>query len=180
LPGGSRERRRLAELRVGNLDIRASFAVSYRELSANEATLFRRLCMVPNTEFDARLAGFLTTGASTAKEIDALLEELADMHLVEAATPAATASMTWCGCLPANGWRPKTAKMASPGDPRHGQVVRRGDRRSEGPHHPRRSLRADDLVLQRHLLARLLSRRSRFRPPQLEHRGALWMDRIIG
>ena len=50
------ERRRLVELRTGDLDVRASFMLSYRELSDSEALLFRRLGILPGTTFDLLLA----------------------------------------------------------------------------------------------------------------------------
>ena len=79
----SHERRRLAELRVGDLDVRASFAVSYEDLAPGEAALFRRLGVVPATEFDARLASALAAGGS--EDAVLVLEALADAHLIEAA-----------------------------------------------------------------------------------------------
>lgn len=84
----SRERHRLAELRVGDLDVRATFVVSYRNLTPGEAALFRRLGIVPAAEFDAHLAGALASDeADEADEADLVLESLADAHLIEAATP---------------------------------------------------------------------------------------------
>jgi hypothetical protein len=79
----SDERRRLADLKLGDLDVRATFDMSYRELSLEQATLFRRLGVVPSPEFDARLAVFLATGAVTSEKIEPLLEELAGAPLLE-------------------------------------------------------------------------------------------------
>ncbi|MQA85719.1 MAG: hypothetical protein GEV03_14125 [Streptosporangiales bacterium] len=81
----SQERLRLAELRVGDLDVRASFAVSYEDLEPGEAALFRRLGVVPAAEFDARLADALVGGGT--EDAVLVLEALADAHLIEAATP---------------------------------------------------------------------------------------------
>jgi tetratricopeptide (TPR) repeat protein len=50
------ERRRLAELKVGDLDIRASLMLSYRELDEAQALLLRRLGLLPGTTFDLLLA----------------------------------------------------------------------------------------------------------------------------
>jgi tetratricopeptide (TPR) repeat protein len=50
------ERRRLAELSLGDLDVRASFMLSYRELTESQARLFRRLGAVPGTSFGTELA----------------------------------------------------------------------------------------------------------------------------
>jgi tetratricopeptide (TPR) repeat protein len=46
------EHRRLAELRLGDLNVRASFMLSYRELAPEQARLFRRLSVVPGRTFD--------------------------------------------------------------------------------------------------------------------------------
>lgn len=81
----SGERRRLAELRVSDLDIRASFSISYQELKDTEACLFRLLGVVPSAEFDVGLAAALANSAS--EDVEAQLERLADMHLIEAASP---------------------------------------------------------------------------------------------
>jgi tetratricopeptide (TPR) repeat protein len=50
------ERRRLVELKVGDLDVRASFMLSYRELDDAQALLFRRLGILPEPTFDLLLA----------------------------------------------------------------------------------------------------------------------------
>jgi tetratricopeptide (TPR) repeat protein len=52
-------RRRLQELRVGDLDVRASFDLSYRDLHPDSARLFRRLSGVPGPTFSAELASAL-------------------------------------------------------------------------------------------------------------------------
>jgi tetratricopeptide (TPR) repeat protein/DNA polymerase III delta prime subunit len=52
-------RRRLRELRVGDLDVRASFDLSYRDLDPDSARLFRRLGGVPGPTFSAELASAL-------------------------------------------------------------------------------------------------------------------------
>lgn len=108
------EHRRLAELKLGDLDVRASFMLSYRELDPAEARLFRRLGVVPGTTFgvvhatavDARMligpgsellrelidAGViplplpLSLGDDAVRDrVDADLEALADSQLIEPA-----------------------------------------------------------------------------------------------
>jgi tetratricopeptide (TPR) repeat protein len=81
----SDERDRLAELRAGDLDIRASFSMSYQELPADDALLFRRLGAVPGAGIDIRLAAALAN--ATADRVGPALERLADMHLIEADRP---------------------------------------------------------------------------------------------
>ena len=81
----SDERSRLAELSVSDLDIRASFSISYDELRAEEASMFRLLGAIPGQGIDARLAA--AVAGTTADDIDPLMERLADAHLIEAASP---------------------------------------------------------------------------------------------
>jgi tetratricopeptide (TPR) repeat protein len=81
----SDERRRLAELSVSDLDIRVSFSISYDELRADEASLFRLLGAVPGQGIDIRLAA--AVAGATVDDIDPLMERLADAHLIEASCP---------------------------------------------------------------------------------------------
>ncbi|WP_330277044.1 helix-turn-helix domain-containing protein [Lentzea sp. NBC_00516] len=70
------ERRRLSVLRAGDLQVRAAFEISYHQLSAGAATLFRRLALVTSPEVSAALAAVLVDDAEEA------LEELADASLL--------------------------------------------------------------------------------------------------
>ncbi|MGX7670791.1 BTAD domain-containing putative transcriptional regulator [Plantactinospora sp. DSM 117369] len=75
------ERGRLDELAVGDLDVRASIALSYRALPAEARRLVRRLGLLSTTD-SARWAAqaLLDTTDGRAR---ALLHQLADVHLVE-------------------------------------------------------------------------------------------------
>ncbi|MFL6075483.1 MAG: ATP-binding protein [Mycobacteriales bacterium] len=78
--------RRLAWLRAGDLDVRAAFELSYRDLPAASARLFRLLSLVPGPDFGADVAAVLLAG--TPAEAGLLLEELAATSLIEpVATP---------------------------------------------------------------------------------------------
>ena len=75
------ERRRLDELEAGDREVRASFALSYRELEPDEARLFRLLGPLRGPDFGAPLAAaLLDTDLHTADE---LLERLVDAQLLE-------------------------------------------------------------------------------------------------
>jgi tetratricopeptide (TPR) repeat protein len=77
------ERTRLKELKVEDLEVRASFSLSYRDLDASTARMFRRLGLIAGPDFAAGVAAALTdTGP---EEAEALLEDLADVHLLEPA-----------------------------------------------------------------------------------------------
>ena len=75
------EQRRLTELETGDRQLRASLALSYHDLSAAEAGMFRRLGLVDGPEFSAGVAAALTETQPTQAE--ALLEALVEAHLVE-------------------------------------------------------------------------------------------------
>jgi hypothetical protein len=75
------ERRRLDQLHLGDLDIRASFALSYQDLPPNDARLFRLLGLLP-------VPGYTPAMAATLLEIDPdtaweSLERLVDLQLLE-------------------------------------------------------------------------------------------------
>jgi tetratricopeptide (TPR) repeat protein len=72
------ERRRLDELSLGDLDVRAVIAASYRLLDPPARVLLRRLGLSATPEWPAWVAGALV-GAP----VERLLETLADVHLVE-------------------------------------------------------------------------------------------------
>ncbi len=76
------ERRRLAELSLGDRSVVVPFEVSYRSLSAEQRRLFCRLgCATrPGEEFDASTAASLMD--ISVSEADRLLEELFDVHMV--------------------------------------------------------------------------------------------------
>ena len=67
-------RRRLRELRAGDLDVRASFELSYQDLPAAAARLFRRLAVAPGVTFSAELAAVLSGTAQP--DTDELLDRL--------------------------------------------------------------------------------------------------------
>jgi Mrp family chromosome partitioning ATPase len=77
----SRERRLLAELQLGDLDVRASLELSYRDLPPGAARLFRLLAAVPGLTFAAELAAALC--GHTAADTDALLDRLVLDQLIE-------------------------------------------------------------------------------------------------
>lgn len=75
------ERRRLAGLQLGDLDVRASFALSYRDVTADDARLFRLLVLAGNS-FSTEVAALLIeVNRGTAWEA---LERLVDLQLLEA------------------------------------------------------------------------------------------------
>ncbi|KOV86340.1 NB-ARC domain-containing protein [Nocardia sp. NRRL S-836] len=78
--------RRLTALTAGDLDVRSVFDLSYRQLSPNAATAFRRLSLVPAADFSAGAAMALI---DAPEEDDAaiLLEELADASLLQPSQP---------------------------------------------------------------------------------------------
>ena len=75
--------RRLDELSRGELQLRASFALSYRDLPAGAAAMFRRLALLDVSEF----AVWAGCALLDIDEVDAegLLEQLVDAHLLEVA-----------------------------------------------------------------------------------------------
>ncbi|MGP4109599.1 AfsR/SARP family transcriptional regulator [Streptomyces sp. 4N509B] len=74
------ERRRLTELRAGDRDVRAAFAVSHQQLREDEQLLFRRLGLHPGPDVDAYDAAALLD--VPAAEAERLLEELTEAHLL--------------------------------------------------------------------------------------------------
>jgi tetratricopeptide (TPR) repeat protein len=76
------ERNRLNELAVGDVGVRASFALSYDGLPAGHAAAFRRLGLIAGTDFTAVAAGALLGVA--VEEAESLLESLFDSHMVDA------------------------------------------------------------------------------------------------
>ncbi|GAB3450525.1 NB-ARC domain-containing protein [Actinophytocola sediminis] len=78
------ERARLASLSAGDLALRPSFEVSYRRLSPAARIVFRRLTVIPGTEFGAELAAVAIGDPLSGVAVH--LEELADASLL-APTP---------------------------------------------------------------------------------------------
>jgi DNA-binding SARP family transcriptional activator/tetratricopeptide (TPR) repeat protein len=77
------ERRRLDELKTGDLEVRASFALSYHGRSQEERRLFRLLGLLVAPSFPAWVAATLL-GVELA-EAERFLERLVDAQLVESA-----------------------------------------------------------------------------------------------
>jgi tetratricopeptide (TPR) repeat protein/transcriptional regulator with XRE-family HTH domain len=77
------ERNRLHALAYGDLDVRASLSLSYRDLGAEQRRLFRRLGLLSAVEVAAWVAGRLLECPLARAE--ALLEDLADAQLVDVA-----------------------------------------------------------------------------------------------
>ena len=75
------ERQRLQHLEGGGLNIRASFSVSYQQLTDNQKRLFRRLAALPGQDFTGLLATELVE--QDVDETQRLLEQLLDAHLIE-------------------------------------------------------------------------------------------------
>ena len=76
------ERQRLGQLQLGDLDVRASFALSYRDLVADDARLFRLLAAAGDISSPELAALLLEVGLDTAGET---LERLVDLQLLESA-----------------------------------------------------------------------------------------------
>ncbi len=74
------ERRRLGRLHLGDLDVRASFALSYRDLTADDVRLFRLLVLAGHSFSPEVAALLLETDLDTAWEA---LERLVDLQLLE-------------------------------------------------------------------------------------------------
>ncbi|NGY59847.1 tetratricopeptide repeat protein [Lentzea sp. NEAU-D13] len=78
------ETRRLDELRLGDVAVRSAFEVSYAELgSPAVARVFRLLGLLDGPDFAVAAARALTD----VPDVDELLAELADVHLVEEPVP---------------------------------------------------------------------------------------------
>ena len=80
------ERRRLAELHEGDLDVRASFAVSYADLTIEDARAFRLLGLIPGADFDPVIAAaVLGRRIRNYEAVEEQLSRLEDMALLELA-----------------------------------------------------------------------------------------------
>jgi DNA-binding SARP family transcriptional activator len=79
------ERRRFDELRVGDLDVRASLALSYHGLDPDHRRAFRLLALLEAPDFPAWVAApLLDVDLTRAEDV---VEALADARLVEVAGP---------------------------------------------------------------------------------------------
>jgi tetratricopeptide (TPR) repeat protein len=76
------EHRRLDELTAGDLELRASIALSYRALPDLHQQTFRRLGMLDTPDFPAWVAGALLD--LPTERAEELMEALVDAHLLEA------------------------------------------------------------------------------------------------
>jgi DNA-binding SARP family transcriptional activator/Tfp pilus assembly protein PilF len=72
------ERGRLDELTVGDLDVRASIALSYEALDPTQRQLLRRLGLLAAPDWPAWVAGELLAAPAAA-----VIDQLVDVHLVE-------------------------------------------------------------------------------------------------
>jgi DNA-binding SARP family transcriptional activator len=78
------ERRRLDELRVGDLNVRASIGLSYEALEPDTRRLCRRLGSVAAPDWPAWVATELLDRPDTdGPDAESMLDELVDVHLVE-------------------------------------------------------------------------------------------------
>lgn len=75
------EKKRLERLHLGDLDVRASFELSYMELGEIEARIFRRLSLLPGQDFEPGVGGaMLEIDKDSAFEA---VERLVDLRLIE-------------------------------------------------------------------------------------------------
>ncbi len=75
------EERSLGHLTAGEVEVRASFALSYTELAPDVARTFRRLGLIAGPDFTAGAVAALAT--TTVEQAEAHLEVLLDAHLIE-------------------------------------------------------------------------------------------------
>jgi tetratricopeptide (TPR) repeat protein len=76
----SGEQDRLARLRVGDLQVRAAFEVSYRQLAQEDARLFRLLGLHPGPDFD--VASVAALAGTEPEAAESVLERLVEAYLV--------------------------------------------------------------------------------------------------
>ncbi|GAB3886318.1 BTAD domain-containing putative transcriptional regulator [Terrabacter terrigena] len=77
------EHTRLDELSAGDIDVRASIALSVQDLPAPARALFRRLALAPSSDWPAWVARRLLKDVTREIEAHHALDELVDRHLVE-------------------------------------------------------------------------------------------------
>ncbi|MFD8348446.1 ATP-binding protein [Streptomyces coelicoflavus] len=78
------ERRRLELLRAGDLEVRASFSISYAELSESRKEIFRNLGALPPQGFTTDVVAVLSD--ITVDDSEAALEYLVDANLIESSS----------------------------------------------------------------------------------------------
>ena len=104
-------RDRLELMRAENLSVAAAFNLSYRDLTAGQRRLFRRIGLHPGPDIDARAAAALDgTGLNTAHR---RLEALYSQHLITEPARAVTGCMTWSASTPGR-WPPPIPPLPSP------------------------------------------------------------------
>ncbi|WBB58679.1 BTAD domain-containing putative transcriptional regulator [Streptomyces sp. WMMC500] len=81
----SDEHRRLDELRVGDLAVKATFELGYGQLEPEQARAFRLLGLADGPDISVTSAAAIVD--RTAEKAEALLEDLVDASLVESAAP---------------------------------------------------------------------------------------------
>ena len=82
------EQRRLDELAVGHIAVRASLELTYQQVSAATQHALRVIALLPGPSFAAwALAALLDAGLS---EAEAVLDDLVEVHLVETGSVNAT------------------------------------------------------------------------------------------
>ena len=74
------EQERLGRLGAGDLQVRAAFEVSYKQLEREDARLFRLLGLYPGPDFDVNAAAALA--GTEAEDAEPVLGRLAEAHLV--------------------------------------------------------------------------------------------------
>jgi hypothetical protein len=99
------ERQRLGRLAMGELGVRASFSLSYRQLEPEAARTFRLLSLLGMPGISVGVAAAVTDRELAGAE--AALEQLADAALVEALTPGRYRFMTCSVCSPESAPRPR-------------------------------------------------------------------------
>ncbi|KZB86251.1 AfsR/SARP family transcriptional regulator [Amycolatopsis regifaucium] len=75
------ERRRLDWLRAGDLAVRSSLSLGYRQLAPDGQRLFRRLGLLPAADFPAWAAGLADGGDPV--HVDGVLEDLRHRHMIQ-------------------------------------------------------------------------------------------------
>ncbi|GLX93085.1 toll/interleukin-1 receptor domain-containing protein [Herbidospora sp. NBRC 101105] len=78
------EKRRLDELRLGDLEVRASINLSYLELLPATADVLRRLSAAPGSDFGLEVAG--AAAELSIGDVEIALDELVDAQLMDART----------------------------------------------------------------------------------------------
>ena len=80
------ERRRLDELRAGDLDVRASFELSYHRLAGGDARIFRLLAVLPGATFSTEVVAAMV--AADPAGVEDVLDRLCHAQLLQVAGPA--------------------------------------------------------------------------------------------